>query len=125
MTFISLFNSLYFLLNYNRVEACLFGAYPLLPNRLVYPEIYPAKCLFSTDAQLVKKLKYICTRPKLFRSLRRDFMVNSLSISCLDAKNSDKGHELISELVHHSLYFEKFKWESIKEKYNSIFLNLL
>ncbi len=31
------------------------GAIPLVPNRLVYPEIYPQECLYESEAELVEK----------------------------------------------------------------------
>lgn len=78
------------------MEACLFGVYPILPNRLVYPEIYPSECLYSTEAQLLKKLKYVCSRPKLFReSLRIKFF-----------------HEFSSE---------KYLWSSLRSSYLQLF----
>ena len=38
------------------LEACYLGCFPLVPNRLVYPEIYPPECIFNTDTQLYKNI---------------------------------------------------------------------
>ncbi|RNA32572.1 glycosyltransferase-like domain-containing 1-like [Brachionus plicatilis] len=87
------------------IEACMFGAYPILPNRLVYPELYPKECLYSTETQLVKKLKQICSRPKQFRLSRQN-------------KSSEK---FLSEIIDTRNYFDKFKWDVLKKDFISIF----
>lgn len=38
------------------LEAVGAGAIPLVPDRLVYPEIYPQECLYSSDADLLDRL---------------------------------------------------------------------
>jgi hypothetical protein len=75
----------------------MFGAYPILPNRLVYPEIYE-NC-YSTEAQLVKKLKYICSKPFVFR------------------KNLLK-----EKIFRFKMNINTFKWESLKNEFISLFL---
>ena len=50
------------------LEAAACGCLPLVPNRLVYPELYPKNpCLYNTDQQLFKKLKMYCQKPYLAR----------------------------------------------------------
>jgi len=46
-------------------EAAIAGSLPLLPRRLVYPELYKDGCLYNTDGQLFKKLRDYCRKPHL------------------------------------------------------------
>ena len=50
------------------LEAVFLGCYPLVPNRLVYPEIYPKECLYNTDNQLYSRLKKMSSDPSSVRS---------------------------------------------------------
>ena len=52
------------------LEAAALGCYPLLPNRLVYPELYPAECLYNTEQQLYKRLRSLCQDPGLLDTSR-------------------------------------------------------
>merc|ERR1712226_635129 len=47
------------------LEAAALGCFPLVPNRLVYPELYPADCLYNTEQQLYKRLRGFCSQPSL------------------------------------------------------------
>lgn len=48
-----------------RLEATYCGAYPLCPNQLVYPEIYPQQCLYKNKDDLLSKLGIFCKNPQL------------------------------------------------------------
>lgn len=39
------------------IEACYAGCAPLVPDRLAYPEIYPAECRYRTQEELVARLR--------------------------------------------------------------------
>ncbi|XP_017050857.1 glycosyltransferase-like domain-containing protein 1-like [Drosophila ficusphila] len=55
------------------LEATFCGCYPIAPNKLVYPEIYPKENLYNTSNSLVKKLCNLCRNPKVFRKQRDQF----------------------------------------------------
>ena len=53
------------------VEAAICGCYPLVPQRLVYPEIFggdiesETSFCYRTEQQMFKKLKEFCVKPYL------------------------------------------------------------
>ncbi|TRY76995.1 hypothetical protein TCAL_10204 [Tigriopus californicus] len=55
------------------LEATYLGCLPLVPNRLVYPELYPKECVYNTDQQLFKKLRAYCITPRLVSDHRHRF----------------------------------------------------
>ena len=54
------------------LEATLSGACPIVPDRLVYPELYPAKYRYRDQAHLVKMLGALCQQYQSGCSLRAD-----------------------------------------------------
>lgn len=54
------------------LEATLSGAHPLVPNRLVYPEIYPAEFHYQTPDHLVSRLNELIDDYMAGVSLRAD-----------------------------------------------------
>jgi glycosyltransferase involved in cell wall biosynthesis len=53
------------------MEAVHGGCFPILPNRVVYPELYPKQCLYNTQSQLFKILKSLCYEKELDKLRRR------------------------------------------------------
>ncbi|KAL5007624.1 hypothetical protein ScPMuIL_016430 [Solemya velum] len=49
------------------LEAAQSGCYPVCPNRLVYPEIFPKCYLYNTEVQLYKMLRRFCKHPHVAR----------------------------------------------------------
>ncbi|HHS49569.1 MAG TPA: DUF3524 domain-containing protein [candidate division Zixibacteria bacterium] len=48
-------------------EAVACGCFPLLPNRLAYPERYPHECLYNTDEELRARLLEMAHNPAAIR----------------------------------------------------------
>ncbi|KAI4470878.1 glycosyltransferase-like 1 [Holotrichia oblita] len=58
------------------LEATYAGCFPLAPNKLVYPEIYPPQCLYDTEDELYIKLCRYCDDPVLAQLDRREININ-------------------------------------------------
>jgi len=54
------------------LEATHCGAYPLVADRLAYPELFPSEYRYGTDAELVERLEALCRRYSDGAALRRD-----------------------------------------------------
>lgn len=68
------------------LEAVSSGCYPLCPNRLVYPEFFPADYLYNTCQQLYKKLKNFCKRPDVVRKHKVQVDMSRFDCNVLKAK---------------------------------------
>ncbi|CAM1305569.1 GTDC1 (predicted) [Pycnogonum litorale] len=65
------------------LEAVYFGCYPLCPNRLVYPEIFPSAHLYNTENQLYKLLRRYCKNPSLVRQQTLDLNLDQFTWTSL------------------------------------------
>jgi len=54
------------------LEATHFGAHPLVPDRLSYPELFPAEHRYKDVGDLVSKLEALCARWQTGQPLRAD-----------------------------------------------------
>lgn len=80
------------------IEAALIGCFPLCPDNLSYPELFPSSFRYRTRTQLVKKLANFC-------------------------KNPQKSIPYISKVMQElKPDLEKFTWHALKEKYEDILL---
>ncbi|KAK8378184.1 hypothetical protein O3P69_018865 [Scylla paramamosain] len=71
------------------LEAVGAGCFPICPNRLVYPEIFPQECLYNTTQQLQKSLAQWCARPQLVRSKKVNLDLNTFSWATLKQQYRD------------------------------------
>ncbi|MGB4441494.1 MAG: DUF3524 domain-containing protein [Coriobacteriia bacterium] len=63
------------------LEACYAGATPLVPDRLAYPELYPAECRYGSPEELVARLRaHVVDRPApgAYRGLAEPFTFDAL-----------------------------------------------
>lgn len=65
------------------LEAVCCKCFPLCPNSLVYPEIFPRECLYNTPQQLFKKLKHFTMKPNLVRQTAVKFDITRYGWSAL------------------------------------------
>ena len=98
----------------------MFGAYPIVPNRLVYPELYAKECCYSTEAQLIKKLKYMCSKPRQFRLSKYDIFTSNQKSSNNNNNNNRKNNSTGSLSIDNA-FFNSFKWPSLKNEFISLF----
>lgn len=48
----------------------------MVPNALVYPEIYPSMCLYDNDDDLYAKLAHFCEFPETSLTMRAEMNIN-------------------------------------------------
>ncbi len=69
------------------IEATHFGAYPLVPDRLAYPEIFPAPFRYASDRHLVERLGELLGGAETLRADRRR-LTERFGATALDAFRS-------------------------------------
>jgi len=74
------------------MESAMCGCFPLCPNRLSYPELFPSQCIYNTDRQLYKRLREYCTKKHLCK----------VHFGSNDFK------------------FDRFSWQRLKPEYSAI-----
>ena len=63
------------------IEACYAGCAPLVPDRLAYPELYPAECRYRTPEELPSRLRSLIAErpePRSARELAESFTFDRL-----------------------------------------------
>lgn len=81
------------------LEAVAAGALPLVPARLVYPEVYPSSCLYSNEADLLERLLAWAKRKDSDRTLEAFF--DSLHLGAVSERYAfdRRAPELDAELL--------------------------
>ncbi|MBN1192086.1 MAG: DUF3524 domain-containing protein [Coriobacteriia bacterium] len=62
-------------------EACYAGCAPVVPDRLAYPELYPAECRYGSQEELIARLRSAITdrpSPSSYRHVAEPFTIGSL-----------------------------------------------
>ncbi len=65
----------------------LCGCYPLCPDRLAYPEIFPAEYLYTTPAKLRKRLQQMAYDPRVIRAWRDENKIAAARLERLSWSN--------------------------------------
>ncbi|XP_052768800.1 glycosyltransferase-like domain-containing protein 1 isoform X2 [Mya arenaria] len=74
------------------LEAVHLGCFPLVPNRLVYPELFTKTHLYNTDNQLFKELRNFCNNPHVLRHKQTQLNTEQYSWDVLKSRYLDLFH---------------------------------
>lgn len=58
------------------LEAVSCGCFPLCPNSLVYPEIFPDQCLYKNEKELLERLVNFCKVPQMAVKMRKELNID-------------------------------------------------
>lgn len=58
------------------------GCFPLCPNSLVYPEIYPKQCLYKDSVDLLQRLQDFCANPSKAWTEAENLNIDMAQYSC-------------------------------------------
>jgi len=87
------------------IEAILAGCFPLLPNRLSYPELIPgqyhSEYLYNGDEDLKKKIKKVLKEKKVYQQC---VLIDKMSELCWTSKIKEYDN-LFDEII------EREKWK--------------
>lgn len=64
------------------LEAVMCGCFPLCPDSLVYPEIYPKQCLYKDSNDLLHRLQDFCDSPTKARTMAQNLNIDMAQYTC-------------------------------------------
>ncbi|XP_022095916.1 glycosyltransferase-like domain-containing protein 1 [Acanthaster planci] len=108
------------------LEAVHLRCYPLCPNCLVYPEIFPKQYLYNTSQQLFKRLREFCRHPQLVRKHDlqvdvRQYSWEVLKHDYLEILSSSSATVTMKTFPRSSFEYEKESNQSVTQQNKMIF----
>lgn len=64
------------------LETVMCGCFPLCPDSLVYPEIYPKQCLYKDSQNLLERLRDFCDNPSKAETMAQCLNIDMTQYTC-------------------------------------------